>query len=114
MNIIDQIVEVLERDDYNISYFYRKNILFGEVKNRPEDDDDIIGIRGVGNAPYPFPLAEIKIDFRNGKIEAYREGSLFMESNINDYIMNDYIGMTNPMESFMTDLDNKGFNDPFN
>lgn len=109
MNIIDQIVEVLERDDYNISYFYRKNILFGEVKNRPEDDDDIIGIRGVGNAPYPFPLTEIKFDLRNGKIEAYREGSLFIESNINDYI-----GMTNPIERFMTDLDNKGFNDPLN
>ena len=107
MNIIDQIVEVLERDDYNITYFYRKNILFGEVKNRPEDDDDIIGIRGVGNAPYPFPLTEIKFDLRNGKIEAYREGSLFMESNINNYI-----GMTHPMEMFMTDLDNKGFFDP--
>ena len=107
MNIIDQIVEVLERDDYNITYFYRKNILFGEVKNRPEDDDDIIGIRGVGTSPYPFPLTEIKFDLRNGKIEAYREGNLFMESNINNYI-----GMTHPMEMFMTDLDNKGFNDP--
>ena len=32
-----------------------------------------------------------------------------MESNINDYI-----GMTNPMERFMSDLDNKGFNDPLN
>lgn len=106
MNIIDQIVEVLEREDYNISYFYRKNILFGEVKNRPEDDD-IIGIRGVGTSPYPFPLTEIKFDLRNGKIEAYREGSLFMESNINNYI-----GMTNPMEMFMNDLDNKGFFDP--
>lgn len=84
MNIIDQIVEVLERDDYNITYFYRDNILFGEVKNRPEDDI-IIGIRGVGNAPYPFPLTEIKFDLRNGKIEAYREGSLFMESNVNNH-----------------------------
>ena len=108
MNIIDQIVEALEKDDYNITYYYRNNILFGEVKNRPEDDI-IIGIRGVGNAPYPFPLTEIKFDLRNGKIEAYREGSLFMEFNINDYI-----GMTNPMERFMSDLDDKGFNDPLN
>ena len=108
MNIIDQIVEALEKDDYNITYYYRNNILFEEVKNRPEDDI-IIGIRGVGNAPYPFPLTEIKFDLRNGKIEAYREGSLFMEFNINDYI-----GMTNPMERLLSDLDNKGFNDPLN
>lgn len=107
MNIIDQIVEVLEREDYDITYSYRKNILFGEVKNRPEDDDDIIGIRGVGTSPYPFPLTEIKFDLRNGKIEAYREGALFMESNINNYIR-----MTNPMERFIDDLDNKGFFDP--
>ena len=93
-DIVDNIVEAFEAEDFDINYRYGKN-------------GDVIGINGKSTSLNKrFPDLEINIDLISGDIDTHRDNNLFFHTNLRSY------DKSIVMDQLMSDLNKNGFFDP--